>query len=172
MPPAAPSQAFPQLPLAPADAAHSRRSEASLVALHNGSVLLAYGRHTGPNDPGYARLKSERVVRYGGASAIERDNDFGEIVAVRLDALGRRQTEERVLVPAPADGLNAMSPALRRLPDGRLGMLYSHRQSTRVASRWRAGSLQAPTSSLRISARARWTSLASGTTRSPRRIRA
>lgn len=126
---------FPLAPIAPADVQHSRRSEASMVELRDGSVLLAYGRHTGPNDPGYARLRDERVVRYGGGSAIERDNDFGEIVAVRLDSQGRRLTEECVLVPAPPDGLNAMSPALRRLPDGRIGMLYSHRQSTRVASR-------------------------------------
>ncbi len=132
---AAPTYAFPLVPLAAADVEHSRRSEASFVALRDGTVLLAYGRHTGPNDPGYARLRNERVVRYGGGSAIERDNDFGEIVAVHLDAEGRRLTEERVLVPAPADGLNAMSPALRRLPDCRLGLLYSHRQSTRVASR-------------------------------------
>ncbi|MSU73451.1 MAG: exo-alpha-sialidase [Opitutus sp.] len=132
---ASPIYAFPLVPLAAADAEHSRRSEASFVGLRDGSVLLAYGRHTGPNDPGYARLRNERVVRYGGGSAIERDNDFGEIVAIRLNPQGRRLTVERVLVPAPADGLNAMSPALRRLPDGRLGLLYSHRQSTRVASR-------------------------------------
>lgn len=106
-----------------------------MVMLANGSVLLAYGRHTGPSDPGYARLREERAVRYGGNSAIERDNDFGEIVALQLDTQGRKLTPERVLVPAPPDGLNAMSPALRRMPDGRIGMLYSHRQSTRVASR-------------------------------------
>lgn len=106
-----------------------------MVELHDGTVLCAYGRHTGPNDPGYAELKNRRVVRYGGGSAIERDNDFGEIVAVRLGVTGRPAMEERVIVPAPADGLNAMSPALRRLPDGRIGLLYSHRQSTRVASR-------------------------------------
>ena len=132
---ASPTYAFPLTPLAPADAEHSRRSEASLVELRDGSILMAYGRHTGPNDPGYARLRHERVIRYGGGSAIERDNDFGEIVAIRLDLTGRRLTEERVLIPAPTDGLNCMSPALRRLPDGRLGLLYSHRQSTRVASR-------------------------------------
>lgn len=63
-----------------------------MAALEDGSVLLAYGRHTGPGDPGYARLRNERVVRYGGGSAIERDNDFGEIVAVRLDAQGRMST--------------------------------------------------------------------------------
>lgn len=130
-----PSYAFPFRLFAPADEAHSRRSEASLVARRDGSVLCAYGRHTGPDDPGYARLKSERVTRYAGGSAIERDNDFGEIVTVRLDAQGRPVDGERVIVPAPAGGLNSMSPALRRLPDGRLGLLYSHRQSTRVASR-------------------------------------
>jgi sialidase-1 len=127
--------AFPLDLIAPADLSHSRRSEATSVRLHDGNVLLAYGRHTGPNDPGYAQRRQEQVVRYGGGSAIERDNDFGEIVAVRLDHAGRCLTQERVLVPAPVDGLNAMSPALRRLPDGRLGLLYSHRQSTRVASR-------------------------------------
>jgi hypothetical protein len=127
--------AFPLQPVAPADAQHSRRSEATMVELRDGSILLAYGRHTGPNDPGYARLRNERVVRYGGGSDIERDNDFGEIVAVRLDAQGRPLTGEQVVVPAPSDGLNAMSPALRRLPDGRIGLLYSHRESTRVASR-------------------------------------
>jgi hypothetical protein len=103
--------------------------------LRDGTILMAYGRHTGPSDPGYARLRNERVVRYGGGSAIERDNDFGEIVAIQLDATGRRITDERVIIPAPADGLNCMSPALRRLPDGRLGLLYSHRQNTRMASR-------------------------------------
>lgn len=127
--------AFPLVPVAPADGAHSRRSEASLVPLRDGSLLFACGRHTGPLDPGYAALVHERVVRYGGGSAIERDNDFGEIVARRLDGSGRKLEEERVLVPCPTDGLNAMSPALRRLPDGRIGMLYSHRVSPRVASR-------------------------------------
>jgi len=133
--PSTPIYAFSPVPVAPADAAHSRRSESSLIALRDGTVLLAYGRHTGPDDPGYARLKDERVSRYAGGSAIERDNDFGEIVAVHLDDQAQPLDNERVIVPAPADGLNSMSPALRRLPDGRLGMLYSHRQSTRVASR-------------------------------------
>lgn len=130
-----PGHAFPLEPVAPADTAHSRRSEASLVALRDNTMLFAYGRHTGPLDPGYAALVNERVIRYGGGSAIERDNDFGEIVAVRLAADGRRVTGERVLVPAPPDGLNSMSPALRRLPDGRIGLLYSHRVSPRLAER-------------------------------------
>jgi sialidase-1 len=135
MPSADPIYAFPLALFAPADEQHSRRSEASMVALRDGSVLCAYGRHTGPKDPGYAALLNARVTRYAGGSPIERDNDSGEIVMVRLDASGRKLTEERVVIPAPADGLNSMSPALRRLSDGRLGLLYSHRQSTRVASR-------------------------------------
>lgn len=132
---APPTCAFPALPLAPADAAHSRRSEATAVALRDGTLLVAYGRHTGPLDPGYAALVNERIVRYGGGSAIERDNDFGEVVSVRLDSSGRRLAGEKVLVPCPPEGLNAMSPALRRLPDGRIGLLYSHRVSPRLASR-------------------------------------
>jgi len=130
-----PTYAFPLGQIAPADTLHSRRSEASLVALKNNRVLVTYGRHTGPNDPGYAALRNERVVRYGGGSAIERDNDAGEVVGIELNHDGLQVSAERVIVPAPTDGLNAMSPALRRLPDGRLGLLYSYRQSTRVASR-------------------------------------
>lgn len=126
--------AFPLETVAAADTAHSRRGEASLVPLRDGSVLLAYGRFTGRNDPGYATLANARVSRYAG-SYIERDNDFGEVVARRLDASGQPMGEERVLVPCPADGLNAMNPALARLPDGRLGLLYSHRISRHVSSR-------------------------------------
>jgi sialidase-1 len=43
--------------------------------------------------------------------------------------------EEWVLVHAPGGGLNAMSPALRHLPDGRLGIVYSFRMSTKIAER-------------------------------------
>lgn len=105
-----------------------------MVALKDGSVLLAYGRFTGRGDPGYARLAAARADRYAG-SYIERDNDFGEVAATVLDGSGRPVGTERVLVPCPADGLNAMNPALARLPDGRIGLLYSHRLSRHVSSR-------------------------------------
>lgn len=158
MPGAPAFSAFPLQPVALADAAHSRRGEASLVGLKDGSVLMAYGRFTGRNDPGYAALAQSRVERYTG-SYFERDNDFGEIAAIILDPKGRASLRlapepppanpppknplppacvvnpERILVPAPPDGLNAMNPALRRLPDGCLGLLYSHRISRHVASR-------------------------------------
>jgi sialidase-1 len=126
--------AFPLQPVAPADAQHSRRGEASLVALRDGSVLMAYGRFTGRSDPGYAAMAGSRVQRYAG-SYIERDNDFGEVALVRLDCQGVPLGPERIIVPAPPNGLNAMNPALRRLPDGRVGLLYSHRLSRHASSR-------------------------------------
>lgn len=118
--------AFPLQPVAPADMHHSRRGEASLVALRDGRVLLAYGRFTGRDDPGYSAMARSRVPRYAG-SYIERDNDFGEIAIVVLDAAGNPTGPERVIVAAPPDGLNSINPALQRLPDGRIGLLYSHR---------------------------------------------
>lgn len=129
-----PAIAFPLQPAAPADVNHSRRGEASLVALRDGSILMAYGRFTGRNDPGYAAMADSRVQRYAG-SYIERDNDFGEIAVRTLDASGQTTGPERVIVAAPLDGLNSMNPALQRLPDGRLGLLYSHRISRHVSSR-------------------------------------
>lgn len=124
----------PAIAVAPADGNHSRRGEASLVALRDGHVLMAYGRFTGRNDPGYAAMAGSRVQRYAG-SYIERDNDFGEVAVIILDHEGNPVGPERVIVAAPADGLNSMNPALQRLPDGRIGLLYSHRISRHVSSR-------------------------------------
>ena len=126
--------AFPSVPIASADARHSRRGEATLVARRDGNVLLAYGRFTGRTDPGYDRLAAERAQRYQG-SAIERDNDYGEIATLLLDRTGAPIGPERLIIPCPPDGLNAMNPALARLPDGRIGLLYSHRISRHVSSR-------------------------------------
>jgi sialidase-1 len=128
-------EAFPCALIAPADARYSRRSEASLVLLRDGSVLCAYASHCAPGDTGYDRPGAADAVRYAGGSLIERDNDLAGIAAVRLDGRGQPLASERLVVPPPPGGLNSMSPALRRLPDGRIGMLYSHRQSTRIASR-------------------------------------
>src|SRR5690606_1764213 len=107
-----PGFAFPLIDVAPADERIIRKSEASLVELRDGSVLLAYARHAGRSD-----------------------NDRAPRVARRLSATGRPLTEERVIVPPPEGGFNAMSPAFKRLPDGRLGMLFSYRQSQKIASR-------------------------------------
>jgi sialidase-1 len=131
---AEPTTAFPLVPIAVADVNHSRRGEATLVALRDGRVLMAYGRFSGRNDPGYEQFASQRAQRYQG-SYIERDNDFGEVVAIMLDHKGKPEGPERIIVPCPLDGLNAMNPAFARLPDGRIGLLYSHRISRHVSSR-------------------------------------
>jgi len=104
--------AFPLVNVAAATDAITRKSEASMVSLRDGSVLLAYAAHAGRSD-----------------------NDRAPLVALKLDSQGRPVTEERVVVPPPPDGFNAMSPALQRLPDGRIGMLFSYRQSQKIASR-------------------------------------
>lgn len=111
-PPLERQSAFPLLNVAPATDAITRKSEASMVSLRDGSVLLAYAAHAGRSD-----------------------NDRAPLVALKLDSQGRPVTEERVVVPPPPDGFNAMSPALQRLPDGRIGMLFSYRQSQKIASR-------------------------------------
>jgi hypothetical protein len=104
--------AFPLLEVVPASDQIIRKSEASLVALRDGNVLLAYASHAGRSD-----------------------NDRAPLVALTLDGTGRPITAERVIVPPPEGGFNAMSPALQRLPDGRIGMLFSYRQSQKIASR-------------------------------------
>lgn len=104
--------AFPLRNVAPATDQIARKSEASLVSLRDGGALLAYASHVGRSD-----------------------NDRAPLVARKLDAEGRPVTAERVVVPPPEGGFNAMSPALQRLPDGRIGMLFSYRQSQKIASR-------------------------------------
>lgn len=83
-----------------------------MVSLRDGTVFLAYASHAGRSD-----------------------NDQAPLVARRLSPTGQILEEERVIVPPPVGGFNAMSPALQRLPDGRLGMLFSYRQSQKIASR-------------------------------------
>lgn len=83
-----------------------------MVGLRDGGVLLAYAAHAGRSD-----------------------NDQAPLVARRLSPEGLPISPERVIVPPPVGGFNAMSPALQRLPDGRIGMLFSYRQSQKIASR-------------------------------------
>ncbi len=113
--------AFPYSVILPAGGAVHRRGEASMVLLSGGRVLIAYANHTQHRD--------------SGVSPIEGDNDRADICATVLDAAGRPRGPERLLVKRPEGALNVMSPALRRLPDGRLGMLYSRRASTTAADR-------------------------------------
>jgi sialidase-1 len=103
---------FPMKDIAPADDLAVRRSEGTLVELRDGSVLFAYASHSG-----------------------RKDNDHAPLVCKRLNGEGDPLTPERILVPPPEGGLNAMSPALRRLADGRIGLLFSYRISNTEASR-------------------------------------
>jgi hypothetical protein len=108
----APYYAFPTTWIAPADVKYQRRSEASAVTLKNGDVLVAWCDLVGRGD-----------------------NAKGHISAVELEREGRPRGAERILVPTPPGGLNALSPALRRLPKGEIGMAFSYRMSTKDASR-------------------------------------
>jgi hypothetical protein len=94
-----------------ADAAHPRHSEASAAALGGGGVLLLWSEFSGAHD------------NHGSRIAAMESHDGGETWGVR-----------RVVVENTA-GINVMSPAVRRLTDGGLGLLYSHRDSATEASR-------------------------------------
>lgn len=107
-----PYYAFPLTWIAPHDQRYQRRSEASAVPLQNGNVLVAWCELIGASD-----------------------NAKGYIAAIELTPDGKPIGEPRVVMPTPAGGLNTLSPALRRLPDGSLGMAFSYRMSTKVASR-------------------------------------
>jgi hypothetical protein len=107
-----PYYAFPTTWIAPPDAKYQRRSEASAVTLGNGDVLVAWCDLLGRGD-----------------------NAKGLIAAVELGSDGAPRGEPRTLVPTPPGGLNALSPALRRLPNGEIGMAFSYRMSTKEASR-------------------------------------
>lgn len=104
--------AFPMKVIAPADEQAVRRSEGTLVELRDGSVLFAYACHSGRTD-----------------------NHRAPLVCRRLNAEGDPVTPEKILVEPPDGGLNAMSPALRRLADGRIGLLFSYRMSNLEAAR-------------------------------------
>jgi sialidase-1 len=95
----------------PATREKPRRQEASAVQLLDGGLLLLWSEFEGRSDN--ARATIEAMV----------SPDRGQ-------TWGRPWTA----VPNTA-GLNVMSPAVRRLEDGALGLAYSHRQSTTDAAR-------------------------------------
>lgn len=110
--PTAAYYAFPTTWIAPASTDYQRRSEASAVTLKNGDVLVAWCDLVGASD-----------------------NAKGYISAVELSPTGEPRGQPRIVIPTPPGGLNALSPALRRLPNGEIGMAFSYRLSTKVASR-------------------------------------
>lgn len=109
---ATPYYAFPTTWIAPVDTNYQRRSEASAVTLKHGNVLVAWCDLVGRGD-----------------------NAKGHISAVELGPDGAPRGAQRILVPTPPDGLNALSPALRRLSNGEIGLAFSYRMSTKEASR-------------------------------------
>lgn len=107
-----PYYAFPPTWIAPASENYQRRSEASAVNLKNGDVLVAWCDLVGKSD-----------------------NAKGYISAVELSPQGEPRGESRIVVPTPPSGLNSLSPALRRLGNGTIGLAFSYRMSTKTASR-------------------------------------
>lgn len=113
--------AFPCNTVLPAYGDVHRRGEASMVALDDERAMIVYTNHS-------QHKRSD-------LSPIEGDNDTAAICATVLDRDGLPVGEERVLIETPENALNVMSPAIRWLPDGTLGMLYSNRLSKKTASR-------------------------------------
>ncbi|MES2696882.1 MAG: sialidase family protein [Verrucomicrobiota bacterium] len=109
---AEPYYAFQPTWIAPAKEGYERRSEASAVNLKNGHVLVAWCDLVGRSD-----------------------NARGYISAIELSPDGKPIGEARIVVPTPPGGLNSLSPALRRLANGEIGMAFSYRMSTKIASR-------------------------------------
>ena len=105
----------------PANEHIHRRGEASMIKLNNGEVMIAYANH--------------RAHQSNSLTPIEGDNDSACICAVRLSPEGKVLGDEWVLVAPAPDIINVMSPALRWLPDGKLGMLFSYRRTKKEASR-------------------------------------
>jgi Neuraminidase (sialidase) len=110
--PLAPYYAFQPTMIAPGSETIQRRSEASAANLKNGNVLVAWCDLVGHSD-----------------------NAKGYIVAQELAPDGKPLGEPRSLFPTPEGGLNVLSPAIRRLKDGKLGLAFSYRMSTQSASR-------------------------------------
>lgn len=121
--------------LLPATAEHPRHSEASAVRLANGDILLAWSKFSGRSDNAGAAITALTFSNTEAAQRafLENDNNSAAIAGGQIGADGGWR-DERVLVENDA-GLNVMSPALARLGDGALGLLYSFRESTTAASR-------------------------------------
>jgi hypothetical protein len=105
----------------PASLSIHRRGEASMIKLRNDEVMIAYTNHS-----------SHKHNRF---TPIEGDNDTACICATRLSPEGKVLDDEWLLVATPPNVINVMSPALRWLPDGKMGLLFSYRKSKKEASR-------------------------------------
>ena len=112
----------------PATQQSPRRQEASAVELKDGGLLLLWSEFDGRSDNARATIMA--TVSY----------DRGETWGLLKHKGGSSPTagsggETMWTAIENNAGLNVMSPAVRRLADGALGMVYSHRDSTSDA--WR-----------------------------------
>jgi hypothetical protein len=103
--------AFPVKMILPADETRIRRGEVSMLPLGD-ETLIVYANHSGRGD-----------------------NAVGEIYAQWLDNDGNPSGEEWKIIERPPGALNVMSPAIRLLPDGKIGMVYSNRLTLKEAQR-------------------------------------
>lgn len=114
--------AYPIKPLLLADKVRFRRGEASVERLKDGSFLMIYTNHC-------------RSTADADGKVFTGDNAKASICAQVLDLQGDPVGEEHKIIDCPPELMNVMSPAVRRLPDGALGMAYSWRKSTTCAKR-------------------------------------
>ena len=105
-----------------------RHSEASLIQLANGNLLLAWSRFM----RGISSLP--RDAQAGLPQFIQSDNNRGHIAGMLSSDNGLTWHDEHIIA-ASATGLNVMSPALIRLANGELGLVDRFRESTANASR-------------------------------------
>jgi hypothetical protein len=108
--------------------AFPRHSEATAVKLKDGQILLLWSKFEGRGDNATANISGAE------AHILHDDNGLASIAGATSDAAGLAWGEERVVIPNDA-GLNVMSPALARLADGGIGLVYSKRNSATDASR-------------------------------------
>lgn len=113
--------AFPYAIILPANESVIRRGEVSMVETANERVLIAYANHA----------KQEQ----NGISPIEGDNNRASICGTLLNSNGEVCSQEWILIECNSDNLNVMSPALRRISQKRIAMLYSNRISKTKAQR-------------------------------------
>lgn len=104
----------------PATHEYPRHSEASAIKLNNGDIMLVW-----------SKFKVE-TTREG--KLMSGDNARAHIAGMISKDGGHTWENERTIIENTA-GLNVMSPALARLKDGSLGMVYSHRESKKEAHR-------------------------------------
>ena len=114
--------AYPIIPILPADEIRFRRGEVTIEQLKDGNSLLVYANHC-------------RFTASADGTILSGDNAKGSLYAQLLDPQGNPIGEERKMMECPPDLMNIMSPAMRRLPDGTLGMAFSWRKSVSDAKR-------------------------------------